>query len=136
PSGGWPLSAPAWLLSLAIHLLLAISGSLLIRHGISSHTPSEQPERRGEIVIAVRSEPRTAYFEEETPARHQVLRPVTGDSTIGGAAAGVGPGQPPPLLANVTLPDATSPMTTDGLVATPQLGPARGKPRVASNLDE
>lgn len=142
PKTDWAAMAPAWLLSLAIHLLLAVAGSLLVGRSIRA-VPPEERSRRGEIVLADRDAEKPRYFSEFALAdRHQVLRPTLnlqpGNENAGfligvGLVAGT-----PPLLSGIELPHRTSDFATNSSSTTaPQAGTARGVPRIPANpLDE
>jgi hypothetical protein len=138
---GWRAMLPAWLLSLAAHLLLAITGSWLVR-AVSSDVEATEPIRAGEIVIARRDAGRTEYFTDEPSAgRHETLRPVDSAVTVSSAEATGGAraaADHPPLLAGIALPQLSGNLPVgEGLVAAPQLGVSRGRPRIPGNpLDE
>src|SRR5262245_7230954 len=138
PLVGIAASLPAWLMSVAIHLLLAIAGSLLIR-GTAIQLQNE-PTRTAEIVLARRTGDRTEYFADEaTSIRHSPLKPI-GSEGAAGAVAGGGAttSDQPPLIPGISLPDVGGILPVgDGLVAAPQLGVPRGQPRLPINpLDE
>src|SRR5947207_1449227 len=96
---------PAWLLSLAAHLAVAILGALLI----NVERPvidRDDGDRRAAIVLADRTVQRTNYFsDEDRPSGiHEARTPAIG----GGAAAEVAGGSPaaaqPPLIPGISLP--------------------------------
>jgi hypothetical protein len=131
-------SLPAWLLSVAIHLLIALAGTLLIRGAIvQSH---DEPTRSAEIVLARHTADRTDYFSDEAAAtRHSALKPigVEGPNSLVVGGSTVSSDQPP-LIPGISLPNigGNAPVG-DGLVAAPQLGVPRGRPRLpVSPLDE
>src|SRR5262245_580759 len=87
----WIAMIPAWLISFAAHLMLAICGSLVVS-GLRSKEPTDEPGRAAEIVLARRDADRTQYFTDETGAeRHEVLKPP-GARTAGPATIGLGGG--------------------------------------------
>ena len=130
---------PAWLLSLAIHLLLAVTGSLWFR-AIAPVEARDEPTRSAEIVLVRRDAGRTEYFADDAAnERHQVLRPVASDISASGAPGGASSTtDQPPLIAGIALPQLPGSLPVgEGLVIAPQLGGPRGKPRIpGSSLDE
>ncbi|MBW8883576.1 MAG: VWA domain-containing protein [Planctomycetia bacterium] len=129
---------PAWLLSVAIHLLVAITGSLLIGGAITK-TRDESP-RTAEIVLARRTADHTEYFADEgTSQRHSTMKPI-GIEAAAGVESGGGAmtADQPPLVAGIALPDLAGNLPIgDATIATPQLGGRRGQPRLPVNpLDE
>jgi hypothetical protein len=139
PVSGWPAMAPAWLLSLAAHLLLAILGTLLVR-ATASREKTDETVRPGQIVLARRAENRTDYFADDEAARHEVLKPASGQQaglTAAGDAGATG-ADAPPLVTGVSLPQLQGgfPAGNGFVVAPPATGP-RGRVRLpVSPLDE
>jgi hypothetical protein len=135
----WRAMLPAWLLSIMVHLLLAVLGSVLFR-AASSGVRATEPIRAGEIVLVRRDTGRTEYFADEPVAgRHEALRPL--DSAVSNAGmpgSAYSTSDQPPLVAGISLPHLPANMPVgEGLVVAPQLGAARGRPRIAGNpLDE
>src|SRR5438067_2185728 len=131
-------SLPAWLLSLAIHLLIAITGSLLVRAAIIP-THDESP-RAAEIVLARRAADHTEYFaDESTSARHSALKPIGAEGATSLVAGGdTSTSDRPPFIAGISLPDLSGNLPVgETSIASPQLGAPSGQPRLPTNpLDE
>lgn len=130
-------SIPAWLLSAAIHLLIAIAGSLLVR-GIVVQPHDDLP-RTGAIVLARRTADHVEYFGDEgTSERHSTLKPIGLDSATGTVGGGGPLSEQPPLLAGISLPDVGGNLPIgDATIPAPQLGGSRRQPRLPVNpLDE
>ncbi len=131
-------SIPAWLLSVAIHLLIAIAGSLLV-HGMVVQPHDESP-RTAEIVLARRTADHVEYFSDNgTSERYSALKPIGGEIATGVVGGGGGPtSDQPPLIAAISLPDVGGNLPIgDAGIAAPQLGGPRGQPRLPANpIDE
>jgi von Willebrand factor type A domain len=130
-------SFPAWLVSVTFHLLIAITGSLLIR-GAAIQIQNE-PNRTAEIVLARHTGDHTEYFaDEEAAARHSALKPIGSEGATGVVAGGATTSDQPPLIPGISLPDFGGNLPIgDALIAAPQLGVPRGQPRLPVNpLDE
>src|SRR5207249_1527025 len=129
-AAGWAAMVPAWLLSLAAHLLLAVVGSLAIRGFNASQPRDDEAIRPAEIVLVRREANRNEYFADEQPeSRHTVLRPQSTEIAVGAKVGSGGSGgvDQPPVLAGVTLPQLPGgAATSEGLVVAPQLGGRRG----------
>jgi von Willebrand factor type A domain len=131
---------PAWLVSLAVHLLLAVAGSLLVSGMNSAEAPAEII-RQGEIVLTRREANRTQYFaDEEGGSPYQVLKPVGGSSMGSGAAqlSGASSSDAPPRVTGIDLPDlpVRAPVG-EALAANSNASARRGRPRMPVNpLDE
>jgi hypothetical protein len=137
---GWLATVPAWLLSLAIHLLLAITASVVFQ---ATQSPAQVDEsaRAGQIVLVRREIEQREYFaDDRAPARHAALRPVfqTGEASAGENAAGLPAADSPPLLSGITLPERGGQIpVADSAALIPQVSGSRGKARFPGNsLDE
>jgi Ca-activated chloride channel family protein len=131
---GVAASLPAWLVSIAIHLLIAITGSLLI--GGTAIEPQDDKPRTAEIVLAHRTGDHTVYFADDgTAPRHSALRPIGIDEPAGEVAGGAATtSDQPPLIPGLSLPNIGGTLTIgDGTIAAPQLGAPRGQPRFPAN---
>jgi hypothetical protein len=127
-SDPWVAIAPAWLFSCAVHLVLFIGGSFVIRATMRAEPP-EETARSGEIVLARREANETRYF-DASGDRHEVLRPLI---AAGGAASalGIAVSEQPPVLTGIKLPElAGSVAVGEGIVAARQLGTGKGTPRL------
>ncbi|MEX2026544.1 MAG: hypothetical protein WEH44_04570 [Pirellulaceae bacterium] len=115
---------PAWLLSLAFHLIILLAGALLLR-GTSLPPASHEPPRPGAIVLAhLSSQSPPQYFsEEETPSK---LPEDSGTETV--AADMPAPASPPG--SEFSLPSAAvAAADAQLLVVRPAVNPSRGKSR-------
>jgi hypothetical protein len=130
------ISLPAWLLSLAVHLAVAVLGALLMQ----GERPREKVEadRPVAIVLARRTADRTDYFSDDEPA---CGRAEQWAGSTGYSSASAGPiSASPPLVPGISLPERQSGLTrtevSDGLVEGLVSGGLRGRPRVPGNVDE
>jgi len=129
------ISLPAWLLSLAAHLAIAVVGALVVRGNLPSE--NDETNRPVAIVLARRSADRTDYFSDDVSAGGRAGQQAGGAEQ---AAAGGGPlGAAPPLVPGISLPERQSSLersqVTDGSVGGLASGP-RGRPRIPGNADE
>jgi hypothetical protein len=129
---------PAWLLSLACHLVVLLLGVWLI--GRQEHARGiVETERPAGIVLVRREANETQYFSDDP--RHEPLEPADAAAAAspgGRTAAVVLPAsQPPPLAAGITLPSLPRAIVGgEGLVASPQPGSGRGRPVILPGLDD
>jgi Ca-activated chloride channel family protein len=115
PQSEWQRRTPAWLISLAVHLLVLILGTLFIK---CDRTPVsvDEADRRIAVVLAQRTAETTSYFADDKAA---IAPSVTADgsqaapeaalagSQAGGGGSNIGlaiPTGPPPLLPGISLP--------------------------------
>lgn len=129
---------PAWLLSLACHLVVLLLGVWLI--GRQEHARGiVETERPAGIVLVQREANETQYFSDDP--RHETLKPADAAAAAspGGRTAAVAlpASQPPPLAAGITLPSLPRAIVGgEGLVASPQPGSGRGRPVILPGLDD
>jgi hypothetical protein len=111
-AGGALRALPAWLASLSAHLLLAITGCLVV--GLSGSGREEAEVSRGaEIVLARHDAGVTRYFSDDRPPGEtpQGQRPVvnaadTPSPALSGENGGLAAlNSPPPLAPGIQLPD-------------------------------
>lgn len=133
-------AVPAWLMSLACHLLAVILGTLLVR-GTGPAKGISEADRPAAIALVRREGGQTRYFADDE--RQAAVLAATASATATSAAGG-GSGndalptaEPPPLLPNVSLPSLPGAVVGgEGLVAAPQPGASRGRPRILPGLDD
>src|SRR5262245_5377776 len=126
---------PAWLTSLAIHLLLAIFASLLFR-ACQSPPRMDEAARTGQIVLVRRELGRSEYFADEPTATSEAYQPTSPAASAGtGNIAGhLVDADPPPLLTGITLPERGSESTAGhSVVVSPQIDGSRGRVRLPVN---
>jgi hypothetical protein len=134
-----PRAIPAWLLSLACHLVVLVLGAWLV--GKSEPVKGiVEADRPAGIVLVQRTTGKAEYFSDEALPAAQAADAVAATSTSSGgriAAEGLPTSQPPPLVTGLSLPKLSGAVTGgEGLVASPQPGSGRGRPAILPGLDD
>ncbi|MDX1946898.1 MAG: VWA domain-containing protein [Pirellulaceae bacterium] len=133
----WWRIAPAWLLSLVVHLAIAVAAGLWLRTAPPRGLLSDQ-DRPATIVLAQRRDAGTTYFTDESPAESSAA-PASGASA---AAAQTGDDPlatdtAPPAAGGVSLPQLPGVLASgDGLVAVVQPGTGQGRPRILPGVGD
>src|SRR4051812_37180127 len=119
--------APAWLLSLVMHLAAAILGALLIR--VQPHVVDrDDGDRRAAIVLAQRTGQRTNYFSDDSQSsgQHAVHKPSAEAMSLEGGGSPAA--DRPPLIPGISLPQFSGGLPVgEGLVPALQPGIGRGR---------
>lgn len=128
---------PAWLLSLALHLLVLIGGAFLV----TAERPTagiDQGDRAVGVVLAQRASERTDYFAEEDAAANARQAAAPAGATAGASAAGAAlPVGPPPVLPGISLPQLPGALPTgEGLVGVAAPGGPGKAARVLPGLGD
>lgn len=141
-SGGERRALPAWVLSLATHVLFAILLALVWQ--TPSIAPREEPVRSGGIVLVEqRGETEAKYFHEPDQSPLEDGESVPAASVAESAASAVNSATALPdaddlpaiLAGDVVLPEMVDlPRSTNGLFQSPMLTPG-GRPQLPSGTD-
>ena len=129
---------PAWLLSVACHLVVMLLGAWWIGRpepmkGIVA------ADRPAGIVLVERRAGESHYFSEDqqTAAAMPTASGAPRGSVSGIAADGLPGSEPPPLVPGISLPAAPGAVVGgEGLIASPQPGSGRGKPLILPGIDD
>jgi hypothetical protein len=126
---------PAWLMSLAAHLVAAILVASLL--GIEPPRAIDEADRPASIVLTRRSQAQTEYFSDTAGTgaeRHEVRKPAVDVAESERSALPID--EAAPAIAGIALPGAadTAP-AGDGLVAAPSLSSGRGRGALFPGLD-
>ena len=130
---------PAWLLSVALHLMAAVLGVLLIR-GPGPPKGIDEAVRPAGIVLVERAASTPRYYSDRE--RYEPAGAKSSESAIaaagGGALSSALPiGEPPPLVEGLDLPSLPGAIAGgQGVVATPQPGGGRGRPLILPGQDD
>jgi hypothetical protein len=118
---------PAWLLSLALHLVILLAGALLVR-ATSQPSTMDEPPRAGAVVLAPASDlQRIEYYDEADVSDTSAAMAIERVST---ASASIGDRDPP--TASISLPQAPGPVPGAELLAVgPIMPPGRGQGRMS-----
>jgi hypothetical protein len=130
-------AVPAWLLSLAMHLLVLLALSLWLRGELAPPVALE-PGRTGQIVLARRSESdQTKYFTpEESPATASEATSAASSSSAATSQNAFNH-EPPAASAKIALPQFPGAMPSGSeLVVLPRLSAGGGRPVIMPGLDD
>ena len=129
--------APAWLMSLVLHLAALLIGTLLVRGSQGLPGQSGETARTATIVLAHTSASKTEYFQEND------LSETAAASSPANAATASGGGEPltsaAPPASSIKLPDIPGAVFsgTDLVITPPSAATGRGgRPSRFSRLDE
>jgi hypothetical protein len=136
----WPRAVPAWLLSLACHLVILLLGVWLIGRAEPAQGVAEADRPAG-IVLVQRAAGKAEYFSDDVRSAAQkpadavaAARASPGGQT---AAEALPTSQPPPLVSGISLPTLPGAIVRgEGLVASPQPGSGRGRQAILPGLDD
>ena len=130
---------PAWLLSVACHMVVMLLGAWWIGRPEPAKGIVEADRPAG-IVLVERTAGEARYFSDDNQvaARNPAASAVANAVPRGAIAAdGLPASEPPPLVPGLSLPSAPGAVVGgEGLVASPQPGFGRGRPLILPGIDD
>jgi len=134
----WRRLAPAWLLSLTLHLIAMLLGGLLWS-GRALIVTDAEPSRAATIVVARRMAPeQTQYLSEDDLSSAETTAAAKASASASTMSSQqFASNEPPPTLSTIKLPEAPGfSASREGLVIVPQPGSGRGRPQILPGQDD